>query len=92
MSANNLWDKALLERWKGLKTIIEIESKVTTGSKETVNYRYYRSEEKVLDAAYYYKLARGHWGIENQLHWHLDVNFKEDTSRARKGFAPQNLS
>lgn len=37
-------------------------------------------------------LARGHWGIENQLHWHLDVTFKEDACRARKSFAAQNFS
>lgn len=37
-------------------------------------------------------LARGHWSIENQLHWHLDVTFKEDASHSRKGFAAQNLS
>ena len=42
--------------------------------------------------AYYAMLARGHWGMENQLHWHLDVTFKEDACRARKGFAAQNLS
>lgn len=37
-------------------------------------------------------LARGHWSIENLLHWHLDVNFMEDAARARKGFAAHNLS
>ena len=37
-------------------------------------------------------LARGHWSIENQLHWNLDVNFLEDACRARKGFATVNLS
>lgn len=37
-------------------------------------------------------LARGHWSIENQLHWNLDVTFKEDACRARKGYAAQNLS
>ena len=36
--------------------------------------------------------ARGHWSIENQLHWNLDVTFKEDACRARKGFAVQNIS
>jgi len=37
-------------------------------------------------------LARGHWSIENQLHRNLDVTFKEDASRTRKGYAVQNLS
>ena len=37
-------------------------------------------------------MVRGHWSIENQLHWHLDVTFREDDSRARKGNAPMNLN
>lgn len=37
-------------------------------------------------------LASGHWFIGNQLHRNLDVTFKEDANRARKGFAAQNLS
>ena len=92
MPANKLFDKTLLERWKGLTTIVEIESKVTIGDKTSVSFRYFISDEDITNARYYNNLARSHWSIENQLHWHLDVNFKEDTSRARKGFAPQNLS
>jgi predicted transposase YbfD/YdcC len=36
--------------------------------------------------------VRGHWGIENHLHWHLDVTFQEDASRARSQHAPENLN
>lgn len=53
---------------------------------------YYISDEDFPKAAYYNMLARGHWTIENLLHWHLDVTFMEDASRARKGNAAQNLS
>ena len=35
---------------------------------------------------------RGHWGIENRLHWHLDATFREDHCRARKAYAAQNLN
>ena len=35
---------------------------------------------------------RAHWGIENRLHWHLDVTFREDLCRARKAYAAQNLN
>ena len=35
---------------------------------------------------------RAHWGIENRLHWHLDVTFREDHCRARKAYAAQNLN
>ena len=36
--------------------------------------------------------VRGHWGIENRLHWMLDVTFREDECRVRTGHAPRNLS
>ena len=36
--------------------------------------------------------SRGHWGVENKLHWSLDVIFHEDDSRIRKGHAPENMT
>ena len=54
--------------------------------------RYYISDETEAKAAYYAALVRGHWSIENQLHWHMDITFREDPCRARKDFASQNLS
>jgi predicted transposase YbfD/YdcC len=38
------------------------------------------------------KGVRSHWGIENNLHWQLDVSFNEDESRKREGYAAQNFS
>lgn len=38
------------------------------------------------------KAVRGHWGVENSLHWVLDVVFGEDDSRARSGYAAENLA
>ena len=38
------------------------------------------------------KVVRGHWGIENKLHWVLDVTFREDDCRVRKDHAPENFS
>lgn len=61
------------------------------GDRTAVTKRYYISDEDYPKAAYYNMLARGHWAIENNLHWMLDVTFKEDASRARKGFAAENL-
>jgi predicted transposase YbfD/YdcC len=54
--------------------------------------RYYVSDERETNAAYFNALARGQLSIENQLHWVLDVNFGKDSCRARSGYAPQNLS
>ena len=71
---------------------VEVTSTVTTPEGAVSSVRHYISDEGHPRAAYYAMLARGHWGIEIQLHWHLDVTFKEDACRARKGFAAQNLS
>lgn len=81
-----------LAGWKNLKTIIRIEATREIQGKTTRETRYYISDEEELRASYYASLIRGHWSIENQLHWHLDVTFKEDASRARKGYAAENLS
>lgn len=81
-----------LDSWKNLSTIVKIESIRETQDAATHETRYYISDEKEPKASYYAALARGYWSIENQLHWHLDVTFKEDKCRVRKGFASQNLS
>lgn len=44
------------------------------------------------DAKQYATAVRGHWGIENNLHWVLDVVFREDASRIRKDFGPENMA
>lgn len=92
LPADKMCDKEVARRWSGLKTIVEITSCVDYGDRQTKTTRRYISDENFPKAAYFNMLARGHWGIENNLHWHLDVAFKEDASRARKGFATQNLS
>lgn len=81
-----------LQEWRELNTIIRIETSREIKGKISCDTRYYISNEDQSKAAYYSSLIRGHWGIENQLHWHLDVTFKEDQCRARKDYAAQNLS
>jgi predicted transposase YbfD/YdcC len=44
------------------------------------------------DAKTFAAACRGHWGVENPLHWTMDVTFREDNSRARSGHAPENLA
>jgi predicted transposase YbfD/YdcC len=81
-----------LAKWKGLRSIIMIESERTVGATETsVERRYYWSSHGV-DAETFAAMIRGHWGIENQLHWCLDVGFREDESRVRADHGPENLA
>lgn len=94
LPAQTIRDEEVISKWSALTTIVELRSEVyNKKTKETsTTFRYYISDEDFPKAAYYNMLARGHWSIENLLHWHLDVNFMEDAARARKGFATQNLS
>lgn len=81
-----------LEAWSGLSTIVRVESTREIGDRVTHDTRYYISDENIKSASHYAALVRGHWSIENQLHWHLDITFKEDACRARTGYSSQNLS
>ena len=54
--------------------------------------RYYPRSLTEASAAQLVGYVRGHWGIENRLHWHLDVTFAEDACRCRQGYAPHNLA
>lgn len=81
------------EQWKDLKTIVRIKSyreDKKTG-KSSNNFRYYISS---LDsnAELVNKSVRNHWAIENNLHWNLDVNFKEDGQLKRKGNSVENFN
>jgi len=79
-------------KWKDLTTLVRIEATRDIKGVLSRETRYYISDDNVTKASYYQDLARGHWGIENHLHWHLDVTFKEDMCRARTGNAPENLT
>lgn len=81
-----------MQAWRDITTLVKVEAYREIKGVLSKESRYYISDEDVSRASYYQALVRGHWGIENQLHWHLDVTFKEDACRARSGNAPQNLS
>jgi predicted transposase YbfD/YdcC len=79
--------------WKDLETLVRIKSERTfkkTGSKST-EFRYYitslKDNAKLLNTS-----VRSHWGIENNLHWNLDVIFKEDGQLKRKGNSAENFN
>jgi len=79
-------------QWQGLQSIVMVEAdREVRGRERTLERRYFISslpaEAKPLLAA-----VRGHWGIENQLHWCLDVAMREDASRIRTDHAPENVA
>lgn len=79
--------------WKGLKTIIKIESEcyIKSTGKVSNETRYYISSLKP-DAKKINQAIRSHWSIENNLHWTLDVVFGEDASRKRKNNSAANFT
>jgi predicted transposase YbfD/YdcC len=76
--------------WAGLRSIGLVEAERRIGSTVTVESRYYLcslgGEVRAFASA-----ARGHWGVENGLHWILDIAFREDESRVRVGHGAHNL-
>ena len=78
-------------RWPGLKAIGIVISTTLRDGKECNEVRYYILS-KYLSARRFARAVRGHWGIENRLHWQLDVTFQEDQCRIRKGHADANFS
>jgi len=78
--------------WAELGSFICVESTRRVGGKTSVERRYYISDLAGRDAETMLGYVRGHWGIENKLHWSLDVSFREDTRRNRIGHSAENLS
>ena len=80
-----------LAQWEGLKSVGMVESIREIDGKATLERRYYLSSLP-LNVELFARAVRGHWGVENKLHWVMDVCFREDHSRARAGYAAENLA
>ena len=78
-------------KWKGLKSFAMVRATRISGEKTTVKTRYYISSLP-SEAKHLLNVARKHWSIENELHWVLDVALREDHSRIRKKYAPENFA
>ena len=78
-------------RWPGLKAIAKITRNRESADKTSTETAFYLLS-RPLTADRFNPVARAHWGVENQLHWCLDVQMNEDRDRARKDNGPQNLA
>ena len=78
-------------KWEGLQSVGMVEAIREIGAHRTVERRYYLSSLP-LGVETFARAVRGHWGVENKLHWVLDVQMREDQSRARAGYAAENLA
>ena len=78
-------------RLPGVATIIEVNSRTELKDRCRFETRYYIASAP-LTAPRAARAVRDHWGIENRLHWVLDVVFREDQSRLRKGHGAKNMA
>lgn len=79
-----------LKKWEGLAGLVRVESTRSIKGIDTTEVRYYITSLTSVDAVAH--AIRSHWSIENNLHWVLDVVFREDHWHTRKEFAAANLS
>lgn len=79
------------KEWKDIKSVVVIVTDRQEKGRSTSEIRYYISSRKA-SAEVFAQAARNHWGVENNLHWHLDVTFGDDDSRVREGDGPQNFA
>ena len=78
--------------WEGLTSVGMVESEREVNGVTSKEIRYYISSLVGDDAVKFAGAVRGHWSVENSLHWVLDVDFDEDHSRVRKDNAPENMA
>ena len=82
---------ATLADWQALQSIAMVQTERRLGDKTTVTHRYFISSLQ-SDAKLLLHAVRTHWGIENKVHWVLDIAFREDDCRIRKGNGAENFA
>jgi predicted transposase YbfD/YdcC len=82
---------ATLAEWRGVQSIAMVQAERRLGDERTVKRRYFISSLK-SDAKLLLHAVRSHWEIENKVHWVLDIAFREDDCRIRKGNGAENFA
>jgi predicted transposase YbfD/YdcC len=77
--------------WQGLRAVVKVHARRQIGAEVSQRDRYFLSSLK-RDAKTLLPIIRSHWSIENELHWVLDIAFREDESRIRKDHGPENFA
>jgi predicted transposase YbfD/YdcC len=85
-------DRKLREHWPKLAGVGMIERRREISGTVSMERAFYIGSQGVTSAEAFANAARSHWGIENRLHWVLDVTFREDDCRVRKDHAPHNFA
>ncbi len=85
-------DKPPRQHWPRLAGIGMIERQREINGKTSYERAFYIGSKGIASAESFAKAARSHWGIENSLHWVLDVIFRKDDCRVRKDHAPHNFA
>ncbi len=79
------------KKWKGLATFGMVKKKLEKPDGKTTEERRYYISSLPVDVELFSKAARGHWGVENQLHWHLDFTFKDDYNTTAEKTCAKNM-
>ena len=83
----------IAQEWPGLKSLVMVErTREIKGHVSTEVHYYISSLDARRSAGQFLQYTRGHWSVENNLHWQLDVSFNEDQRRIRKGYGTENFS
>jgi len=91
-TTSNLDGVSQREQWEHMRSVVLIQSERTLDGKTSLENHYYISSQLLLSAKQAMSDARNHWGIENGLHWVLDIAFREDECRVRAGHAAENFA